>query len=469
VKLFPLSISLHGLRVQVLLWTVLPLIIFLLIFSLSGVSSHQSSMRALASEENSRLVIALAELIAVRTENIALRTGIAAAQVSAESLDLERVLRMEHENAVSTLVLLDGDGNILFAYGESPGQAQIALWDGVEEALRRETGVLFTSESMHDDIVAYAPVPNSEWSLIIRESWHSLTAPLIRYEQVMPFILFTASAVSLLILFFGVRYLVQPLRELSVRATRIGQGDFASSTQAYSGVQEIVDLSLALDEMALRIQNYQGSLHDYVGAVTQAQEEERARLARELHDETVQTLIALGHKAQMVQRSLNRDPEQAEARVGELRRMLGQAVDEVRRFSRALHPHYLEELGLITALETLAQEANAYFAACGTPLRLKPEKELTIYRIAQEALNNARRHAQTDTIRVELEFKDEMVILRVTDNGLGFTVPDYFYDLTRTGHFGLIGMRERAQLVNGRLSIVSQPGKGTQVSLSITA
>lgn len=468
MKLFPFSISLHGLRVQVLLWTVLPLIIFLLIFSLSGVSSHQNSMRALASEENSRLVIALAELIAVRTENIALRTGIPVAQVRVGSLDLERLLRMEHENAVSTLVLLDGGGNILFAYGEAPEQAQIASWDGVEEALRRETGVLFTSESMHDDIVAYAPVPNSEWSLIIRESWHSLTAPLIRYEQVMPFILFTASAISLLILFFGVRYLVQPLRGLSARAARIGQGDFAS-TQSYSGVQEIVDLSLALDEMALRIQNYQGSLHDYVGAVTQAQEEERARLARELHDETVQTLIALGHKAQMVQRSLNRDPEQVEERVGELRRMLGQAVDEVRRFSRALHPHYLEELGLITALETLSQEANAHFTACGTPLRLKPEKELTIYRIAQEALNNARRHAQTDTIRVELEYTDEMVILCVTDNGLGFTVPHYFYDLTRTGHFGLIGMRERAQLVNGRLNIISQPGKGTQVTLSIAA
>ncbi len=467
MKLLRFPISLHGLRVQVLLWTVLPLIIFLLVFSLSGVSSHQNLMRALAAEENSRLVVALTELIAVQVENVALRTGIPVAEVDIGMLDLERLLRLDHEDAISTVVLLDGRGRMLFQYGDNAFEGAPIPQEVNELALRREVDVLFTSP--HGDVVAYAPVPNTEWLLIIRESWHSLTAPLIRYEQVVPFILFFATAVSLLILFFGIHYLVTPLRKLSLRAVQIGQGEFAASDRARGGVKEIADLNIALDDMARRIQNYQSALHDYVGAVTKAQEEERARVARELHDETVQTLIALGHKAQMVQRNFNRDPAVADERLTELRLMIAHAVDEVRRFSSALHPHYLEELGLTSALEMLAREAKASFNSIGLPLRLMPDKELTVYRVAQEALNNGRRHAQAEAIEINLEYQRDKVILSICDNGVGFIVPDYFYDLTRTGHFGLIGMRERVQLIGGRLNVASEPGHGTRVTLTVAS
>jgi len=102
VRFFPLPISLHGLRAQVLLWTVLPLIIFLIVFSLSGVTSHQNSMHTLAAEENSRLVLALAEVVALQAENDALRNGIPIAQVRAGVLELASVVQMDHEHAVST-------------------------------------------------------------------------------------------------------------------------------------------------------------------------------------------------------------------------------------------------------------------------------------------------------------------------------------------------------------------------------
>lgn len=468
MNLFHFPISLHGLRIQVLLWTVLPLIIFLIVFSFSGVSSHQSSMRALAAEENARLVVALTDLVAVQVENVALQADMTAADVDVTMLDLERLLQLDHEDAVSLVILLDSQGKLLFQYGGTDVEGDPLPEAVLESALQRETGVMFTSP--HGDVVAYAPVPNNEWLLIIRESWHSLSAPLLQYEQVMPFILFIAAVVSLLILFFGVRYLVRPLRELGLRAARIGVGEFTHSNVNYSGgVKEISDLSSALDDMARRIQNYQAALHDYVGAVTKAQEEERARLGRDLHDETVQTLIALGHKAQMVQRNLARDPKLADERLGELRQMVANAIEEVRRFSRALHPHYLEELGLNNALEMLAREAKANFTLIGMPVRLKPDQELTVYRVAQEALNNAHRHAQADVIEMTLEYQLDQVALEICDNGIGFTVPDYSYDLTRTGHFGLIGMRERVQLVGGRLNITSKVGDGTRVSLTVRA
>jgi two-component system sensor histidine kinase DegS len=93
-----------------------------------------------------------------------------------------------------------------------------------------------------------------------------------------------------------------------------------------------------------------------------------------------------------------------------------------------------------------------------------------LYRIAQEALNNTRRHAHAQHIQVELKFEPAAVLLRVHDDGQGFEVPSYLNlnDLTRTGHFGLIGMRERALLVNGQLRIVSSTGKGTTVTLSLS-
>ncbi len=461
------SFSLHGLRAQVLLWTVLPLTILLIIFAFSGVSSHQSSMRALAVEENSRLIGALARLIASQRENYAWRNDIPVEQVQANDLDLNTLLAVEHPQAVGTVALLDYDGSILFSRGNLPPNNAIMDWLGVSEVLAGESDVLFTSDTMHGDVIAYAPVPNTRWSLIIREAWHSLTDPLIRIEQVMPFVLFTATAISLLTLFFGLRYVVQPLQELGSRANLIGQGQFDVVTKPVGGVREIEDLRVTLNNMAGQLQSYQASLHDYLRAITQAQEEERARLGRELHDETVQTLIALGHKAQMVQRNFDRTSPQTGEHIGQLRQMIAQSIEEVRRFSRALHPHYLEELGLVIALETLAREVGAQFSVSGSRCTVDPEKELTLYRIGQEALNNAHRHAQAENITVELQFDKKTIRLQVCDNGKGFEVPSYLTDLTRTGHFGLVGMRERSQLIGGELKIVSLKGKGTTITFSI--
>jgi signal transduction histidine kinase len=469
VKRSRLSLALLGLRAQVLLWTVLPLTILLIIFAFSGVNSHQASMRALAVHENTRLIEALSRLIAAQVDSYALRQQIPPDQVQADDLDLDSLLAVEHPNSVGTVALLDQDGTVLFSRGVLPAAEDIPNWPGVAQVLAGESGALFTSDNEHGDVVVYTPVPNTRWSLLIREAWHSLTDPLIRFEQVTPFILFTATAISLLTLFFGLRLIAQPLRELGLRAYQIGQGQFDAAAKGVGGLKEIEDLRVALNDMAGQLQGYQAALHDYLRKVTQAQEEERARLGRELHDETVQALIALSHKAQMVQRHLERSSPETRQHITELRQMLAQDIDEVRRFSRALHPHYLEELGLVTALETLAREAGAQFSLSGQAAEMKAEKELAVYRIAQEALNNARRHAQADNIRVELEFEQNQVTLRVCDDGVGFVPPSQLSDLTRTGHFGVIGMRERAQLVDGRLNMISSSGKGTTIVFTVAA
>jgi two-component system, NarL family, sensor histidine kinase DegS len=115
----------------------------------------------------------------------------------------------------------------------------------------------------------------------------------------------------------------------------------------------------------------------------------------------------------------------------------------------------------------LARETGAAFQIVGLPHRLKPDKELALYRIAQESLNNARRHANAQNISLELKYAEAEIILCVCDDGGGFEIPPTFNELTRTGHFGLMGMRERVQIVGGQLKIISSPSQGTVVTVTM--
>jgi two-component system sensor histidine kinase DegS len=184
---------------------------------------------------------------------------------------------------------------------------------------------------------------------------------------------------------------------------------------------------------------------------------------RELHDETVQTLIALDHKAQIVQRGLDKHPERTREQVAELRKITASATQEVRRLSYGLRPLCLEEIGLNSALERLAQEAHVLYACCGEARRLSGEKELALYRIAQESLSNARRHANASRIRMVLMYGPSSVTVGVGDNGSGFAMPLNWSELTQNGHFGLMGITERTELIGGRLHRDSTPGRGTTI------
>jgi signal transduction histidine kinase len=241
------------------------------------------------------------------------------------------------------------------------------------------------------------------------------------------------------------------------------------------GIAEIQALQATLIEMADQVQSYQAGMRGYLAALTQGQEEERKRLARELHDETAQSLIALDQKLQMARRALDRDPQAAAGRLDELRAMTAELIQEVRRFSRNLRPIYLEDLGLIPALEMLTRDANgsnhgtltATFKVTGAPQRLKPEREIALYRIVQEALNNVVAHAQATRADVSAAFTEDEIAVTIADNGAGLVIPDRPGELAEAGHYGLLGMRERAELAGGWLSIESQPGKGTTIEVHL--
>ena len=380
------------------------------------------------------------------------------------ALPLSQQLNVSHLGSTGVAILTNGE-KVLFANGRPLANEPAWQWPGVAQALAGESGVTFVADSQGENVIAYAAVPGPGWALVIREAWQPLVAPLLRLDKIMPFILLMAGATSLVTIFFGVNYIVRPLQQLGQQASRIGTGDFAVVHAHVRGVREIEDLGKILAQMAQQVQHYQSALQAFLANMTRTLEEERARLARELHDETVQFLIALGQQVQMAQRLLERNPTAVSERLQGLRKMIAEAVEEVRRFSRALRPLYLDDLGLAPALEMLAHEAGATFASTGAARRLPAEMELALYRIAQEALSNARQHAQASRILVTLTFDEGQIVLHVEDNGRGFQPPVRLSELSHSGHFGLIGMYERAQLAGGQLSVQSTPGEGTAVEV----
>ncbi len=211
----------------------------------------------------------------------------------------------------------------------------------------------------------------------------------------------------------------------------------------------------------------------YAQQVTRAQEQERARIARELHDDTIQSLVVLARRIEALARLNEESPPVETQQLRELQEITDDIIQGVRRFSRDLRPSTLDDLGLLPTLEGLAAHMTekdgivTEFYVTGERRRLAPETELVLFRIAQEALNNVKKHAEATRATVSIRFGEDMVELSVRDNGKGFALNASVEELAVTGHLGLIGMRERARLLGGHMNIQTQPGKGTKVTVTV--
>ncbi|MDP2674228.1 MAG: sensor histidine kinase [Dehalococcoidia bacterium] len=212
----------------------------------------------------------------------------------------------------------------------------------------------------------------------------------------------------------------------------------------------------------------QESLRSYVSQVTQAQEEERLRIARELHDDTAQELVRLVRKLEQLRRPSPPDMTQP---IDDLLNLTRDILQAVRRYSRDLRPSVLDDLGLLAAIEMLIDDCRlpkgARLQVTGKPRRLDRLVELALFRIAQEALRNVENHAEATSASVELDFGDQGLRLSVTDDGLGFSAPENISALSLAGKLGLVGMKERAELVGGHFELRSSPGGGTEVAVTV--
>lgn len=371
----------------------------------------------------------------------------------------------------TAIYVIDANFQVLFHSGQATLEGQPARHPGVAEAFKGQSGAIYLKVGRDEHVVAYSPISLMNWAIISEESWEMVSSPTLRTSQIIPLVLIPALLLSMLALWFGARQIVRPLQKLEAKAEKLAWGDFQEIESTVGGIAEIRDLQNELTYMARQLQVAQKSLHSYIGAITQGQEAERLRLARELHDDTIQSLIALKQRVQLARmpRKKNSPPPDLQ----ELEILIEQTIADLRLTTRALRPIYLEDLGLVAALEMLARETSQNtglpvdFQCSGVEHRLPGEVELALYRMAQEALNNAARHAQARHAYAKLEFTSQTFKLEISDDGIGFEVPKTPAEFAPQGHFGLLGLYERAELVGANMEITSSPGKGTRLIITL--
>ncbi len=239
--------------------------------------------------------------------------------------------------------------------------------------------------------------------------------------------------------------------------------------------RDVAIISGVARQAAIAVENarlYQ-SMRSYTRQILTAQEEERKRMARELHDDAAQSLVALSRGLDALLKSADQVPESAKQRLEELRQLTAEITQGVRSFSQNLRPSMLDDLGLLPTLEglttTLSKEdgIEVKLELLGDDRRVSPETELVLFRIAQEALNNVRKHSQATKVETKVQFGDDTISITISDNGRGFKVPDRPDQLVSMGKLGLTGMLERAQLAGGTLTVRSKPNEGTTVVAEI--
>jgi two-component system, NarL family, sensor histidine kinase UhpB len=273
-----------------------------------------------------------------------------------------------------------------------------------------------------------------------------------------------AIALTILVNVFLIQRRFRPLERLvdeMERADLSRPGANLGGRDSSTGPEEVERLHSSFRRMLERLE---AERRRTSSAALAAQEQERARIARDLHDEVNQSLTGLLLRLEAARR--NASFELAEE-LGETRALANRAMEELLALARQLRPTALDDLGLKAALAGHVRElgrgdeVDASFEADGDFRDLPEEVQLVVYRVAQEALANAIRHGEPEHVRVALVREGDLVELRVSDDGRGFT-----FDQAMSG-LGLAGMRERALLVGGDLQVESRPQMGTRLSLRV--
>jgi len=450
--------------VQLWLWAILPVTLVMVLVTLSAVRRHELSMHHFVVERD----LALARLLGRQIDD-ALFYG----TLRPDGLDLAMLITDARVGQRGVIYVVDSAGRVLY----HPDRSMLGRGLSAEPAIRQAlsaaegSGSGQTAEGL-PTLVSFASVSATGWRVLVEEPEADVIVPILRLSSFLPTLLALAVALSLVVIYFSMRTVVRPLQRLAEEAALVTGGDLGGLQRDVGGVEEIRQLQRALMAMVERVRSYQESVRDYIEGITQGQERERARLSRELHDDTVQALVAMTQRLQLAQRALQRgDTPAANASLQQTRALCEDTLVALRRTIRALRPVYLEDLGFLPALESLMQEARetvprVELVVRGEPRRLDPELELAAFRVVQESLSNAVRHAQAQNITLTVAFEEHALTLTVADDGTGFDTdlaPDL---LTHAGHLGLVGMRERALLLGGRLRVESQPSKGTRVEAS---
>lgn len=360
-----------------------------------------------------------------------------------------------------------------------------------------------STKPMTKDMLAFAPLSVAPWGVSVREPQDLALAPSTNLKKVF-FVLSLIYIVTAVMLSIGLsRSIVSPIKSL-IRAThRLGRGDLSEPVEVPSR-DEIGALARSFDTMRVRLAEFNNRLQKYnveleqrvldrtrelvrgkkqlallLDEVIRAQEDERKRIARELHDETSQSIAAIGMSIEIASIALE-EKKLTPGMLQELRHRVAQLLDDMNMLIQDLRPPVLDDLGLKSAIRWLLER---HLAERGIKYRLstspefetlgmgegliKEQAELTLFRVIQEAVINISKHADASNVEVSLSLKDSHMLMEVTDDGVGFDVRKVMDEGSEDGGYGLLGINERVGLLEGTLNIHSRPGEGTRITLNI--
>lgn len=353
------------------------------------------------------------------------------------------------------------------------------------------------------DMLAFAPLSEAPWGVSIREPEKHVFAPSSALKKKF-LILGCISVGSALLLALGIsRSIVNPIRTLTNATKRITKGNLDEPVTIVSK-DEIGILSESFELMRLelsdslgKVQKYNAELEARVVArtdelqqsrkrlaillheVIRAQEDERKRIARELHDETSQSIAALGMSIEIAAIAL-RENDLAPENIQELRGKVTHLLEGISRIIQDLRPPVLDDLGLESAVRWLIEKhllekgvrcqlrASEDFSRLASEVR-EEKTVLTVFRIIQETIINVSKHARATAVTIDLSCKDNNLMVEVQDDGIGFDVRNVLRsaDTGAKSGFGIMGLRERVALLDGTIRIHSTVGEGTRVSIAI--
>jgi signal transduction histidine kinase len=336
--------------------------------------------------------------------------------------------------------------------------------------------------------MAVVPLRRSRFYVVIEQPVDVALALPLQLRQRLVGLTALGFLATLLVAWITTRHVVKPTEELTAAAQRIAGGDL-SSPILVEAEDEVATLAESLETMRQRLQaayaevehtnrELEGRVAERTARLGQllrttitAQEEERYRLARELHDETAQTLAALSIALDRARDSLDGGPPALE-RIQEARAIAKRLLAETRRLILGLRPALLDDLGLVPAIRWHcehtfdAKDVAVSIEAETLSKRLPSHVEMALFRIVQEAVNNAYRHADARHLWVRLDMDDGLVRVVVQDDGHGFDVERALGASGPSSSVGLAGMQERVAILNGTLKIHSASG-GTEVVVHV--
>jgi signal transduction histidine kinase len=383
---------------------------------------------------------------------------------------------VENNEDVRYIFFLDQQGVPVvhsFGLGFPAGLAPV---DSLKASEEYRLEILDTEEGLIHDIgvpILGGRAGTTHVGMSERHLRNTVAGATLRFVGITVMVSFVGLGLAVLLTFL----LTRPIRDLVKAAKAVGSGDYTTRARVWADdeighlSQGFNDMTANLDFTSRKLQEKERLLEHLLHKIMSAQEEERRRVARELHDETAQSLTSVIVGLTVLERDEG-TPETIE-KVGALRSMVANTLDEVHRLSRQLRPGSLDSLGLIPAVQQQIREFSVnygiqvdFHVSGFNEQRLPSEVETCLYRIIQESLTNIAKHAQAGYLSVLLERKPSSVKAIVEDNGKGIDMDKVMSggDMDR---LGLFGMEERASLLGGTLSIESEPGAGTTVFVEI--